>query len=239
MVLRQGAWSRRQHPGGDRPDGFPLWVSEVEPGPVHDITAARLMPCPRCTRPPQAACQPSPTPAMRAPASASRSRSGGRPAAGNLTSITEPVTPSSVPALPRRTSSLLTGRWRILQHITASPSKIGHIARRRSSSPISSTATSHEFRQGRSGGHAHSRAISGHEPSQDSCTLLSIEILTWPARGSTRDSPPDQTRYGHGGIAGGTTWTSPALRHRDSRAGSIAWPHELRPAVATMKRHRP
>ena len=41
------------------------------------------------------------------------------------------------------------------------------------------------------------------------------------------------------GIAGGTTWTSPALRHRDSRAGSIAWPHELRPAVAAMKRHRP
>jgi hypothetical protein len=32
-----------------------------------------------------------------------------------------------------------------------------------------------------------SRAISGHEPSQDSCTLLSIDILTWPARGSTRD----------------------------------------------------
>jgi hypothetical protein len=24
------------------PDGFPLWVSEVEPGSVHDITAARL-----------------------------------------------------------------------------------------------------------------------------------------------------------------------------------------------------
>jgi DDE superfamily endonuclease len=24
------------------PDGFPLWVSEVEPGSVHDITAARI-----------------------------------------------------------------------------------------------------------------------------------------------------------------------------------------------------
>src|SRR5260370_24646620 len=24
------------------PDGFPLWVSEVEPGSVHDLTAARI-----------------------------------------------------------------------------------------------------------------------------------------------------------------------------------------------------
>ena len=24
------------------PDGFPLWVSQVEPGSVHDITAARI-----------------------------------------------------------------------------------------------------------------------------------------------------------------------------------------------------
>src|SRR5206468_10303138 len=25
-----------------RPDGFPLWTSDVEPGSVHDITAARV-----------------------------------------------------------------------------------------------------------------------------------------------------------------------------------------------------
>jgi hypothetical protein len=31
------------------------------------------------------------------------------------------------------------------------------------------------------------RAIPGSEPSQDSCTFPSIGILTWPARGSTRD----------------------------------------------------
>ena len=43
VVLRQGpqltaATSRRSF----APDGFPLWVSEAEPGSVHDITAARL-----------------------------------------------------------------------------------------------------------------------------------------------------------------------------------------------------
>jgi hypothetical protein len=42
--------------------------------------------------------------------------------------------------------ALLTGRWRTLRHITAGPSKIGGIARAASSSPISSTATSNEFR---------------------------------------------------------------------------------------------
>jgi hypothetical protein len=53
------------------PDGFPLWVSQVEPGSVHDITAARAHACPRSTRPPRPACPPLPTPAMRARASAS------------------------------------------------------------------------------------------------------------------------------------------------------------------------
>jgi len=38
--------------------------------------------------------------------------------------------PFSAPGLPRLTRfALLTGRWRILQHITASLSKIGNIAR--------------------------------------------------------------------------------------------------------------
>ena len=29
------------------PDGFPLWISPVEPGSVHDLTAARARPLPR------------------------------------------------------------------------------------------------------------------------------------------------------------------------------------------------
>ena len=50
------------------PDGFPLWISEVEPGSVHDITAARAhaLPC-RRHRP----AHPGRPPAMKAPASAS------------------------------------------------------------------------------------------------------------------------------------------------------------------------
>jgi len=60
---------------------------------------------------------------------------------------TRTPTLSSVPrCLGERGFALLTGRWRTLHHITASPSKIGDIARARLVSPISSTATSHEFR---------------------------------------------------------------------------------------------
>ena len=32
------------------PDGFPLWVSEVEPGSVHDLTAARILALPALYR---------------------------------------------------------------------------------------------------------------------------------------------------------------------------------------------
>jgi DDE superfamily endonuclease len=49
------------------PGGFPLWVSQVEPGSVHDITAARLSPS--TTRQPRV-CPPWPIPAMKALASA-------------------------------------------------------------------------------------------------------------------------------------------------------------------------
>ena len=42
MVLPEGAHPRRHHQAVTAPDGLPLWVSEAEPGSVHDITAARL-----------------------------------------------------------------------------------------------------------------------------------------------------------------------------------------------------
>jgi len=68
---------------------------------------------------------------MRARASASRFPSSSRQAAGNLTSIPAPTTLSrfSLRCLGERGFALLTGRWRTLHHITASPSKIGDIAR--------------------------------------------------------------------------------------------------------------
>jgi hypothetical protein len=107
------------------PDGFPLWVSEAEPGSVHDLTAARGGAPPqrralRCTtsapraavhdltaarahalpalyRAAATACPPWPTPATRAPESASSSQSGSRPAARTSTSTAGPATPSNVP----------------------------------------------------------------------------------------------------------------------------------------------
>ena len=56
------------------PDGFPLWVSEAEPGSVHDITAARIHALPALYRAAAPGCPPWPTPATTAPASASTSR---------------------------------------------------------------------------------------------------------------------------------------------------------------------
>jgi DDE superfamily endonuclease len=45
VVFRQGHGKAHTHGGNIQavlaPDGFPLWVSDVEPGSVHDITAAR------------------------------------------------------------------------------------------------------------------------------------------------------------------------------------------------------
>ena len=53
------------------PDGFPLWVSQVEPGSVHDLTAARAHAFRRCIPLPWLGCPPWPTPDMRARAPAS------------------------------------------------------------------------------------------------------------------------------------------------------------------------
>jgi hypothetical protein len=69
------------------PNGFPLWVSDVEPGSVHDLTAAREHVLPVLY------------------AGAAR----------------------GLRCLGERGFAVLTGRWRTLQHITASPRKIGDI----------------------------------------------------------------------------------------------------------------
>ncbi len=113
------------------PDGFPLWVSEAEPGSMHDITAARLHALPGLYR---AAADGLPTLAdpgyegagigVHTPVK--------QPADGRELDIdtrTRNAIQRSLRCLGERGFALLTGRWRILQHITASPSKIGAIAR--------------------------------------------------------------------------------------------------------------
>jgi hypothetical protein len=113
------------------PDGFPLWVSEAEPGSVHDITAARAHALPALYR---AAAAGLPTLADPGYDGAGigvlipvKQPSGG----GQLDVITRTrnAIQRSLRCLGERGFALLNQRWRTLQHITASPSKIGAIAR--------------------------------------------------------------------------------------------------------------
>jgi hypothetical protein len=112
------------------PDGFPLWVSDVEPGSVHDITAARAHAFPALH----------PAAAAGLPALADPGYEGA--GIGVLIPVKQPVGAGdldintrtrnafqrSLRCLGERGFALLTGRWRTLRHITASPSKIGDIA---------------------------------------------------------------------------------------------------------------
>jgi hypothetical protein len=113
------------------PDGFPLWVSGAEPGSVHDITAARIHALPALYR----------AAATGLPALADPGYDGAgigihipvkQPANGRDLDIgtrTRNALLRSLRRLGERGFALLTGRGRTLQHITASPGKIGDIAR--------------------------------------------------------------------------------------------------------------
>jgi len=114
-----------------RPDGFPLWISAAEPGSVHDITAARLHAFPALYR----------AAALGMPALADAGYDGAgkgicvpvkNPPDGHqldLGNRSRNALLRSVRCLGERAFALLTQRWRTLQHITASPSKITRIAK--------------------------------------------------------------------------------------------------------------
>jgi DDE superfamily endonuclease len=113
------------------PDGFPLWVSEAEPGSVHDLTAARAHALPALYL---AAATGLPTLAHPGYDGAGigilipvKQPPGG--AELNINTRTRNAIQRSLRCLGERGFALLTGRWRTLQHVTASPSKIGGIAR--------------------------------------------------------------------------------------------------------------
>ena len=113
------------------PNGFPLWVSPAEPGSVHDITAARAHAFPVLY----------PAAAAGLPTLADPGYDGAgigihipvkQPTDGrelDINTRTRNALQRSLRCLGERGFALLTQRWRTLQHITASPSKIGHIAR--------------------------------------------------------------------------------------------------------------
>ena len=112
------------------PDGMPLWVSDVEPGSTHDLTAAREHVLGALYA---AASQGLPTLA-----------DGGYDGAGigvhtpvkqppgnqvlDLDTRTRNALLRGLRAIGERGFALLTGRWRGLQHITISPRRIGRIA---------------------------------------------------------------------------------------------------------------
>ena len=127
---------KAHHHGGNiqavaRPDGFPLWVSDAEPGSVHDITAARIHALPALYR----------AAALGLPALADPGYQGA--GIGIKIPVKQPddgreldpgnrsrnALQRSLRCLGERAFALLTQRWRTLQHITASPGKITQIAR--------------------------------------------------------------------------------------------------------------
>jgi hypothetical protein len=115
---------------------------------VHDITAARIHALPALYH---AAASGLPTLADPGYDGASigihipvKQPSGGREL--DISTRTRNALLRSLRCLGERGFALVTGRWRTLQHITASPSKSATSPAPRSSSPISSTATSNENR---------------------------------------------------------------------------------------------
>jgi DDE superfamily endonuclease len=114
-----------------RPDGFPLWTSEAEPGSVHDITAARIHALPALYH---AAASGLPTLADPGYDGAGigihmpvKQPPGGRGL--DINTRTRNAIQRSMRCLGERGFAQLTQRWRALQHITVSPSKIGDITR--------------------------------------------------------------------------------------------------------------
>jgi hypothetical protein len=114
------------------PDGFPLWISHVEPGSTHDLTAARE----HLLAALYAAAGQNGLPTL----ADSGYEGAGRgvytpvkhPTDGQVLDIdtrTYNMLLRSLRCLGERGFALLTQRWRTLQHITASPSKIGDIAK--------------------------------------------------------------------------------------------------------------
>ena len=111
------------------PNGFPLWVSPAEPGSVHDITAARTHALPALYR---AAAAGLPTLADPGYDGAGigihipvKQPPDGREL--DISTRTRNAIQRSLRCLGERGFALLSQRWRTLQHITASPSKIGDI----------------------------------------------------------------------------------------------------------------
>jgi hypothetical protein len=111
------------------PGGFPLWVSDVEPGSVHDITAARAHALPGLYAAAAAglavladAGYDGASPAIHIPVKPRRNSPH-----LDVNTQTRNALLRSVRCRGERGFALLKGRWRTLKRVTASPGKIGDI----------------------------------------------------------------------------------------------------------------
>ncbi|ANZ13490.1 IS5/IS1182 family transposase [Streptomyces noursei] len=114
------------------PDGTPLWVSDVEPGSVPDITATRHHVLPALYK---AAAEGLPTLADKGYQGAGigvhtpiKRPCGRSEKALHVNNRTYNQLLRGIRALGERTAAELKQRWRALQHVTLSPSRIGAIA---------------------------------------------------------------------------------------------------------------
>ena len=114
-----------------RPDGLPIWVSAVEPGSTHDLTAARTHALGGLYA---AAGRGLPTLADGGYTGAGQGIHTPIPVPANgrrlnPSSRTYNTLLRSLRALGERGFALLTRRWRVLQHVTACPHTTGDLAK--------------------------------------------------------------------------------------------------------------
>lgn len=130
------------------PDGFPLWVSDVEPGSVHDTAArehvlgALYWAASQLTLPTLAG-------GGYAGASIGVHTPVKHPADGRRLDVDTRAYNAllrGLRALGQRGFAILTGRWQALHHITASPARSAESPKPHSSSRTPNTVGSHESR---------------------------------------------------------------------------------------------
>ena len=134
------AWYSGKHrrPGGNiqafmRPDGLPIWISDVLPGHLHDITCAEQQQILA------AACWAASQLHLPTLADCGYESAGAgvyvpfkRPTDGRDLAVDNRTYNSLLRAqraVGERGFALLKGRWKVLRHVTASPGRIGDIAR--------------------------------------------------------------------------------------------------------------
>lgn len=114
------------------PNGFPLWISDVEPGSVHDLTSAREHVLGALYWAASHLDLPTLADAGYDGAGIGVHTPVKQPAGDRVLDIdnrTYNALLRGVRCLGERGFAVLTGRWRALRHITASPRKIGDIVK--------------------------------------------------------------------------------------------------------------